>query len=194
MKRRLSAQRKMLLGQLCDMQLQYANVANQLPASLRRTRTACRRQTATSRRSTQCDQVHIATVPLVGWEYAETTLRSAFPQALALHCMVVVHPVSPVLESVTVFDFLPQSPASPATAAKLLAGGVVPGQLRERHLSRMPSRRCWHIAEACEPEVAFRLTGMRSCKQVQSCESAAGCRVRTQAELELQYAATAGSE
>ena len=143
------------------MQLQHANVANLVPANVRRAKRAGYRKFTTSNRSTQYDQVHVATVPLVGWEYAEATLRSAFPQALALHCMVLVHPMSPNAEGVTVFDFLPQFPASPVTAAKLLAGGVVPGQLRERHLSRIPNSRCWHVATACKPEVALEPTVTR---------------------------------
>ncbi|PRW58105.1 hypothetical protein C2E21_2723 [Chlorella sorokiniana] len=44
--------------------------------------------------------------------------------------------------AVVAFDFLPQDPLSPLTAAALLSGGSVPGVLRRRPLAGVPRLRC----------------------------------------------------
>ncbi len=86
-------------------------------------------------------RVYVATLPLVGWEVMESALRDAYPNQLALHSMIAVQQDS----AFTVFDFLPNQPKSPLTAAKLLTGGSVKGLLRERQLTKKMTRRCWLI-------------------------------------------------
>ena len=90
--------------------------------------------------------VYRATCPLVGWEPLEAALGSRFPSELALHHFVVVEALaantgmanvngsalgsrgsSSGVSAVIAFDFLPQHPLSPLTAAALLSGGSVPG-------------------------------------------------------------------
>ncbi|DBA90098.1 TPA: hypothetical protein ACH3X1_003417 [Trebouxia sp. C0004] len=84
-------------------------------------------------------RVYVATLPLVGWEVMENVLRDAYPDHLALHSMIAVQQDS----AFTIFDFLPNQPNSPLTAAKLLTGGSVKGLLRERQLPKKMTRRCW---------------------------------------------------
>ena len=139
------------------MHLTYGTFAALPSARLHHTRRVYLRS-ATRRSLTKAhhvDKIYVATVPLVGWESIETSLRSAFPHALALHCMVLIQSELADAVTVTVFDFLPQSPASPITAARLLAGGSVLGVLRERQLSKLPSTRCWHVASASQPEAGL---------------------------------------
>ena len=59
-----------------------------------------------------------------------------------------------VLQTYTLFDFLPVNATSPTTAACLLAGGKWPGQKRERQLKRRPAyRHQTLIGEAIVPQV-----------------------------------------
>ena len=96
--------------------------------------------------------VHVATLPLVGWEGLQTAFEDSYPDELALHCMVVVQTGA----SVTMFDYLPEVPKSPLVAATLLAGRSVKGIIRERTLSRLPKKRCWLVAPSkTEQVVAF---------------------------------------
>ena len=41
-----------------------------------------------------------------------------------------------------VFDFLPEEPTAPSTAAAMLRGSSVPGLTRQRQMRRVPRRRC----------------------------------------------------
>jgi hypothetical protein len=93
------------------------------------------------RDSEDLPRVYVATLPLVGWEVVESTLRDAYPDQLALHSVIGIEQDS----AFTVFDFLPSQPKSPLTAAKLLTGGSVKGLLRERQLHKRMTRRCWLI-------------------------------------------------
>lgn len=93
--------------------------------------------------------IHVAALPLVGWEGLQTALGDKYPDELALHCMVVVQTGA----SVTVFDYLPESPKSPLVAAALLAGRSVRGVTRERTLSRLPLRRCWLVGPSKSEQV-----------------------------------------
>ena len=52
--------------------------------------------------------------------------------------------------AVTCYDFLPEEPASPATAATLLSGGSVKGKLRTRTLRGIPKRKCEFVGQAEE--------------------------------------------
>ena len=56
------------------------------------------------------------------------------------------------------FDFLPETPTSPLTAATLLGGGSVPGVLRQRPLRRVPRRRCRCLGPAAVDDVSPHLT------------------------------------
>ena len=58
-----------------------------------------------------------------------------------------------LMQSYTVFDFLPADATALRTTATLMAGGSVKGILRERQLRRLPRRRCSLIGEATVPEV-----------------------------------------
>ena len=106
-------------------------------------------------RSFRSDQIFIATVPLVGWETWEKRLQHRFPSALALHCMVLVATRAASQDEVTVLDFLPDSPTAPATAARLLSGAAVQGQLRERRLRKLPNKRCWLVGAANQSAVRY---------------------------------------
>lgn len=125
----------------------HANVVYTKPAK----RLCACRSTLTLRSPTK-DQVYVATTPLIGWEAWETTLQHRFPDALARHCMVLVK--THTTTDVTVFDFLPVTPTAPATAARLLSGTSVQGNLRERKLSKLPNRRCWLVGEATQLAVS----------------------------------------
>ncbi len=94
-------------------------------------------------------RVYVATLPLVGWEVLESALRAAYPNQLALHSVIAVQQDSVF----TVFDFLPNQPKSPLTAAKLLTGGSVKGLLRERQLPKKMTRRCWLIGVSRHTQV-----------------------------------------
>ena len=94
-------------------------------------------------------RVYVATLPLVGWEVLESALRDAYPNQLALHSVIAVQQDS----AFTVFDFLPNQPKSPLTAAKLLTGGSVKGLLRERQLTKQMTRRCWLIGVSRHTQV-----------------------------------------
>jgi hypothetical protein len=57
------------------------------------------------------------------------------------------------LQHTTAWDFLPEQPTSPLTAAALLSGGDVKGVLRERKLHYLPNARRRYIGAACWPQV-----------------------------------------
>ena len=99
-----------------------------------------------STKNTKPAEVFLACIPLVGLEAFGTMLGDNYPTQLE-HVMVLVRGVegggkTPV---VVCYDFLPIDPLAPTTAAALLGGGEVPGDLRVRPLRGVPSRRCWHV-------------------------------------------------
>lgn len=52
-----------------------------------------------------------------------------------------------------IFDFLPEEPTSPSTAAALLSGGNVRGKVRHRTMRRVPRRRCRDLGSAAVTDV-----------------------------------------
>jgi len=94
-------------------------------------------------------EVFLACVPLVGFEAIAAALGDVYPAQFE-HVMVLVRGfdrTASVEDTTTVvcYDFLPIDPLAPATAAALLRGGEVAGDLRIRPLRGIPSRRCWKI-------------------------------------------------
>lgn len=90
----------------------------------------------------------------VGLESLESTLVFSgmeLPTVMAQHCAIIVD--QPSLGRCVVYDFLPESPTSPATAAALLSGGSVTGVVRSRAMKRVPPRRCTCIGLAAVPNV-----------------------------------------
>lgn len=103
----------------------------------------------------------------MGWEPLEAALGTRFPPELALHHFVVVEVLAAASSepeassssigsgsssgssssgvAVVAFDFLPQDPLSPLTAAALLSGGSVPGGTCSDQLPVAQRRllRCW---------------------------------------------------
>ena len=68
-------------------------------------------------------RLYRATCELVGLEKVASAMGPLFPSALALHHFVIIE-----TEKLTAaYDFIPQDPTSPSTAARLLSGGSVPG-------------------------------------------------------------------
>lgn len=59
------------------------------------------------------------------------------------------------VQHTTAWDFLPEQPTSPLTAAALLSGGDVKGVLRERKLHYLPRARCRYIGTARVPQVSY---------------------------------------
>ena len=92
----------------------------------------------------------MVTVPLVGMESIERTLRDAFPDRLALHSVLMVEQDD---QAINAFDFLPVQPISPVTAATLLTRGAVQGVLRERQMRSRPSKRCRLLGHARSSQV-----------------------------------------
>ena len=91
----------------------------------------------------------LACVPLVGFEAVGAALGDAYPSQLE-HVMVLVRRFDRAgsdeeTSTVVCYDFLPVDPLAPATAAAMLSGGEVAGDLRERPLRGVPSRRCWKV-------------------------------------------------
>ena len=94
-------------------------------------------------------EVFLACVPLVGFEAVGAALGDAYPSQLE-HVMVLVRRFDRAgsgeeTSTVVCYDFLPVDPLAPATAAAMLSGGEVAGDLRERPLRGVPSRRCWKV-------------------------------------------------
>lgn len=117
-----------------------------------RVRVLCARATPQHQhesRETSFPLVYVASLPLVGWEGLERTLRHAYPDRLALHSMIVVEEDN----AYSVFDFLPRQPKDPVTALTLLTGGSVEGLLRERLVSSLPARRCQVLGTAKHKQV-----------------------------------------
>ncbi len=91
----------------------------------------------------------LACVPLVGFEAVGAALGDAYPTQLE-HVMVLVRRFDRAesgkeTSTVVCYDFLPADPLAPATAAAMLSGGEVAGNLRVRPLRGVPSRRCWKV-------------------------------------------------
>ena len=91
----------------------------------------------------------LACVPLVGLEAVGAALGDAYPNQLE-HVMVLVRRFDRAesgeeTSTVECYDFLPVDPLAPATAAAMLSGGEVAGDLRVRALRGVPSRRCWKV-------------------------------------------------
>ena len=95
---------------------------------------------------------------MVGLEALEWGLGNKYPGELD-HTMVLVRHLECETDAngtenctdwnaVTCYDFLPEEPASPATAATLLSGGSVKGKLRTRTLSGIPKRKCEFVGQA----------------------------------------------
>ena len=95
---------------------------------------------------------------MVGLEALEWGLGNKYPGELD-HTMVLVRHLECETDAngtenctdwnaVTCYDFLPEEPASPATAATLLSGGSVKGKLRTRTLRGIPKRKCEFIGQA----------------------------------------------
>lgn len=59
------------------------------------------------------------------------------------------------LQRCMVYDFLPEEPTAPATAASLLSGRSVKGKVRQRAMRRIPPRRCTWIGTAAVQDVRF---------------------------------------
>lgn len=113
-------------------------------------RTGARSVTSQHQRDSEgLPRVFCATLPLVGWEAIERAMRDVYPDRLALHSVIGVQQGSAFI----VFDFLPDQPKSPLTAAKLLTGGSVKGLLRERQLPNKMTRRCWLIGTSRHTQV-----------------------------------------
>ncbi len=93
-----------------------------------------------TRLHTTSHEVHVVTCPLVGWERIAQRMGPLFPDAAALHYMVLVR--GPADDSCSVYDFLPAHPESAQTAARLLSGQTVPGAEPSAHLS---NQTCWSV-------------------------------------------------
>lgn len=108
-------------------------------------------QHASAAKPTEAVQVYVATIPLVGFEEAARRLGALYPDQLALHTLVILQDAA---AACTAYDFLPVAPTSPLTAARLLTGGTVPGELRVRRLRGLPRHRCYHVGVASLKAVA----------------------------------------
>ncbi|KAI8466003.1 MAG: hypothetical protein J3K34DRAFT_435221 [Monoraphidium minutum] len=77
-------------------------------------------------------------MPLVGLEKLAAALPPPLRPLLQLHTFVVLAPDGG--GEAWLFDFLPESPTAPATAARLLTGQAVEGAARQRRLpaGRLP--------------------------------------------------------
>lgn len=133
-------------------------------------------------------RVYVASLPLVGWEGLERTLRGAYPDRLALHSMIVVEEDN----AYSVFDFLPKQPKDPVTALTLLTGGSVEGLLRERLISNLPARRCQIIGTAKHKQVcqlSASLVAVGASAQVASHNNSqlCACRLYTQPGLSMLF-------
>eukprot|EP00884_Botryococcus_braunii_P004919 jgi/Botrbrau1/14428/Bobra.0014s0075.2 len=92
--------------------------------------------------SSKTPVVYVVSTPMVGMEGLEAmckAMKMEFPELAALHSVVVVQDSE---EQVwRAWDFLPNDPLSPLTAAALLSGGSVGAQVRERLINYLPSSR-----------------------------------------------------
>ena len=100
--------------------------------------------TSTSSGMTGAD-VFVAAVPLDGFEGAATSALGKTTGVFDRHWMVLVRHAGDA--HAAVYDFLPKNPRSPVTAARLLAGGRVPGETRARRLAGVPSARCCFVGK-----------------------------------------------
>ena len=88
--------------------------------------------------------VFIACTPLEGFERASALVfgeQGTSPRFE--HWMVLVRHAGD--EHASVYDYLPAKPKSPVTAASLLAGGSVQGEIRSRRLVGIPGRKCAYV-------------------------------------------------
>lgn len=89
-------------------------------------------------------EVFVACVPLEGFEgvasAATAVLGTRASGVMNAHWMVLVRFAGD--DHASVYDFLPEAPKSPATAAALLSGGSVRGEVRSRRMAGIPGRRC----------------------------------------------------
>lgn len=92
----------------------------------------CSSSSSSSNRSAK---IYIYKSPLIGWERVVSIADALGPasDSLALHAGIVVD-----ADGVVLHDFVPADPTSPITAARLLAGGSVPGALCDACVSRAP--------------------------------------------------------
>jgi len=90
-------------------------------------------------------EVFVACVPLEGFEGVASAASVVFgtkaTRAVNAHWMVLVRFANDDGHA-SVYDFLPAEPKSPATAAMLLSGGSVRGEIRSRRMVGIPGRRC----------------------------------------------------
>ena len=89
--------------------------------------------------------VFVAAVPADGFEGAATSALGKTTGVFDRHRMVLVRQRD--VDVREVYDFLPKNPRSPVTAARLLAGGRVPGETRARRLAGVPSARCCFVGK-----------------------------------------------
>tara|TARA_B110000008_G_scaffold265947_1_gene291614 strand:- start:542 stop:1375 length:834 start_codon:yes stop_codon:yes gene_type:complete len=99
---------------------------------------------STSEASEAAADVFIACVPLEGMERIDGAMfgERGGPAGTS-HWMVLVRHAGD--EHAAVYDFLPKTPKSPFTAAKLLSGNSVEGVVRSRRLVGVPGRRCCRV-------------------------------------------------
>ena len=99
---------------------------------------------STSEASEAAADVFIACVPLEGMERIDGAMfgERGGPAGTS-HWMVLVRHAGD--EHAAVYDFLPKTPKSPFTAAKLLSGNSVEGVVRSRRLAGVPGRRCCRV-------------------------------------------------
>lgn len=87
--------------------------------------------------------------PLVGFEALESVLGAAFPQELALHCIVAIKYPS---QKTWLCEFVPSNPLDPVNAMALLAGGSVEGEVVTRQVRWMPEARRWYAGRVLLPQ------------------------------------------
>jgi hypothetical protein len=86
----------------------------------------CRCRKAGEPRAPPDARVYIYRSPLIGWERVAEALGPA-SDSVALHAGIIICSDA---DTVVLHDFVPADPTSPTTAARLLAGGSVPGMQR----------------------------------------------------------------
>lgn len=108
-------------------------------------RRVCRASERAGDASTSGAEVFVACVPLEGFEGVASAATAVFGSRASgtvnAHWMVLVRFAGDDGHA-SVYDFLPAAPKSPATAATLLRGGSVRGEVRSRRMAGIPGRRC----------------------------------------------------
>jgi hypothetical protein len=86
----------------------------------------------------------------VGWEELAGTMGALYPPQLHLHHFVVVEAPADAADDdqeapppavAVAYDFLPADASSPITAARLLSGGSVPGEVWKTSIALHAERR-----------------------------------------------------